>query len=187
MRYFIALEIPENSEEELESVQRQLKTIIPNIRLTDRNKLHLTIAFIGEQSANLQEDIAQVIGQATKNIPAFTITPAYIDGFPNLHGPHTFWVGVKGDIDKLVVITERVRDGLANLGLDSDERRYIPHIAIAKTSKGFYLQPSQEEKLQDFMVKNSFAPIQITSIKLFESIPEEGFHTHNTLAEVPLG
>lgn len=184
MRFFIALEIPEESRKELEVVQQQLQNIIPDIRITNNNKLHLTIAFIGEQPEDFKERLTAVIKEATYNVPPFKITPAYIDGFPSLHNSHTFWVGVKGDIDKLMVIRERIKDGLIRLGLDTDDRRYIPHIAIAKVSD-FHLQPDQEAQMQELMMDN-FSPIQISSIKLFESIPEEGFHRHNTLAEIPL-
>ncbi|KKR79828.1 MAG: 2'-5' RNA ligase [Candidatus Daviesbacteria bacterium GW2011_GWA1_41_61] len=185
MRYFMALEIPQNCQKQLEGVQRQLKEIIPQIRLTDSPKLHLTIAFIGEQPDYLKEDLRKIIVKAVGGIPPFTITPGYIDGFPHLHSAHVFWVGAKGDIDKLMIIRERIKDGLSHLGLDTDERRYVPHIAIAKINGNFQLSTEQEAKLQNMMLKE-FAPIQISSIKLFESVPEEGFHHHNTLAEVPL-
>lgn len=185
MRFFIALEIPDESKRELEEIQNQLKAIIPQVRLTDNKKLHLTIAFVGEQPQELKDDLVEVLKKSTKDIPPFEITPGFIDGFPHLHQPHTFWVGVKGDIDKLVIIRERVKDGLIALGLATDERRYVPHIAIAKIKNKFKLHPDQEAKLQEMMLEN-FLPIKISSIKLFESIPEEGFHKHNTLAEIPL-
>lgn len=185
MRFFIALEIPEESRKQLEMVQESLGKIIPTVKLTNNDKLHLTIAFIGEQPDKLQVDFTRVIQEAVQGILPFKITPAYIDGFPHLHQAHTFWVGVKGDIDKLMIIRERIKDGLENLGLDTDERRYTPHIAIAKINNNFSLQPDQEKKLQEIMIDN-FDPIRISSIKLFESIPEHGFHTHNTLAEIPL-
>lgn len=170
----------------MESVQDKLKQIIPDVRLTYSDKLHLTVAFIGEQSDELKEPITQVIKDATEGIPPFEITPAYIDAFPHLHYPKTFWVGVKGDIDKLMLISERVKDGLVKIGFDPEDRRYIPHIAIAKIHNNFILTEIQEKKLQEFMIANSFEPIRISSIKLFESIPSDGFHKHNTLAEIPL-
>lgn len=185
MRFFIALEIPEESKKELDSVQERLREIIPGIRTTDNNKLHLTIAFIGEQPEGIRDKLTRVIKNAALGIPSFQITPAYVDGFPHLHQAHIFWVGVKGDIDKLMILRERIKDGLADLGLDTDDRRYVPHIAVAKINGGFHIQPDQESKLQNMMEQN-FSPIKITSIKLFESIPEEGFHRHNTLAEIPL-
>lgn len=186
MRFFIALEIPDNCLQSLKTVQQDLQQIIPDIRLTQNEKLHLTIAFIGEQPEIMIDDLTRVIKNAVAGISPFPIIPAYVDAFPNLHHPHTFWVGVKGDIDKLMVIRERIKDGIAKLGLDTDDRRYIPHIAVGKVNSNYVLSEHQEALLQEMAVKEDFESINIISIKLFESIPEEGFHTHNTLAEIPL-
>lgn len=187
MRYFIALEIPEDCKKQLETVQTRLKELVPEVRLTKSEKLHLTIAFVGEESANLQCKLVEVMKKASLDIKPFSVTPAYLDAFPNLHEPHTFWIGVKGEIDKLMVLRERVKDGLIDLGIEVDERRYIPHIAIAKINHQFRLKPSVEAQLQKLMLSENFDLISISSLKLFESIPEEGFHRHNTLAEIPLG
>ncbi|MDD2822614.1 MAG: RNA 2',3'-cyclic phosphodiesterase [Candidatus Daviesbacteria bacterium] len=186
MRFFIALEIVESCLKSLTLVQKDLQEIIPNIKLTNNNKLHLTIAFIGEAEDSKISEFTTIIQNAVSGIPPFSIIPAYIDAFPELHHPHTFWVGVKGDIDKLFVLRERIKDGLTRLGFDTDERRYIPHIAVGKVSTPYILSAHQEELLQKMSINEDFESINIKSIKLFESIPEEGFHTHNTLAEIPL-
>lgn len=186
MRFFIALEIPEKSRENLKIVQQSLKNIIPEVRLTDNNELHLTIAFIGEQPDKFIDNFKRVIKAAVSGISPFKIIPAYIDGFPNIHHPYTLWAGIKGDIDKLFVIQERIKDGFVDLGLYMDERRYIPHIALGKVIGNYSLSINQEALLQEIAVKEDFGPIEITSIKLFESIPEADFHRQNTLAEIPL-
>lgn len=180
----MALEIPENSKKEIEMLQNKLKRLIPQARLTDSQKLHLTLSFIGEQPENLKEALTKVIENAALGVSSFEITPAYIDGFPSLHNPHTIWVGVKGDIEKLLLIRERVKDGLLVLNLVVDERRFIPHLAIAKI-KNLKMTPRLEVDLEKLMTI-PFDPIKISSIKLFESVPEHGFHKHNTLAEVKL-
>lgn len=184
MRFFIALEIPEESKIQLKAVQQKLHQLIPQTRLTDPDKLHLTLAFIGEHPDELQGQLTEIMRKAASGIPSFEITPAYLDGFPNIHHPHTLWAGVKGDIDKLLIIRERIKDGLTTLNLAIDDRRFTPHIAIGKLNN-FKIPPELEVELEKIMATH-FDPIQITSIKLFESIPEEGFHTHNTLAEVKL-
>lgn len=184
MRFFIALEIPEESKQELRVVQEQIKQIFPHIRLTDNNKLHLTIAFMGEHPDRLETDLIKIIQEAAWDIPPFKITPAYLDGFPSLHQAKTLWVGINGDIAKLIILRERIKDGMMELHLDVDERRYIPHIAVAKanhTKINNYLETELEK-----LMEKQFQPIKISSIKLFESILESGFHSHNTLAEVPL-
>lgn len=184
MRFFIALEIPEETRQELLQVQLKLKELIPNARLTDNGKLHLTIAFIGEQPESIKDQLTEVIKQASIGIAPFEVSPACLDGFPHMHTAHTLWIGVKGDTDKLYLLRHRIKDGLISLNLEVDERRFVPHIAIAKVNK-FKLADWQERKLQQTMFQD-FSPIKASSVKLFESIPQHGFHSHNTLAEIEL-
>ena len=184
MRYFIALEIPDISRNEIEKVQEKVKDLIPKVRLTEPEKLHLTLAFIGVQPDNMEGSLTKIIQRAVIGIPPFEIAPAYVDGFPNIHSPNTIWIGVKGDIDKLLLIRERIKDGLKEINLIVDERRFTPHIAVAKVAD-LHIDGRTENTLTSFMAKN-FAPIKISSIKLFESVPSEGFHSHNTLAEIIL-
>lgn len=185
MRLFIALEIPSKNLAQLKVIQDNLHTLIPQAKLTDLNKIHLTLAFIGEQSDQLKDQLADIIKNAAQNIPPFEVTPAYLDGFPTLHNPQVLWVGVKGDIDKVLLIRESVKDDLESLHLPADERRFVPHITIAKFNNHFQIDRNLEVSLEKMMAVY-FDPIQITSIKLFESVPNEGFHKHNTLAEIKL-
>lgn len=185
MRFFIALEIPEESKQELEDVQEKLKALIPQFRPSFPDKLHLTIAFVGEQQDDLKDRLVEVMTRASQEISGFSVTPAYIDGFPHLHCAKVLWIGVKGDIDKLFIIRHRIKDGLMDLHLSVDERRFVPHIALGKVSD-FSLSGYQEREFEKIEMQ-TFKPIQVTSIKLFESIANEGFHKHNTLAEIKLG
>lgn len=186
MRYFIALEIPSENILEFQSIQNKLHTLVPQARLTELDKIHLTIAFVGEQDDSLKDQLVQIIKDAVEGVQAFEVTPAYIDGFPSIHHPNILWIGVKDDIDKVLLIRERIKDGLARLYLPVDERRFVPHITIAKIPGDFIVDKELEESLQKLMHEEEYEPIKITSIKLFESIPDGSFHTHNTLAEIKL-
>lgn len=184
MRFFIALEIPEENKQKLKLIQQKIAEFVPEARVLDNNKLHLTLAFIGEQPGDLRMSLAKVIADAALGQKPFEVTPSYIDGFPHLHNARVIWVGVKGDIDKLMIIRHKIKDGLTTLRQDVDERRFVPHIALAK-GKNLKISKSQEDNLQKFM-QSQFAPIRVDSLKLFESIPNHGLHQHNTLAEIKL-
>ena len=185
MRFFIALEIPSKNRLQIQVVQESLQKFIPQARLTDLSKIHLTLAFVGEQDEQLKFRLTEIMTKSAEGVPPFEVTPAYIDGFPNLHQPQVLWVGVKGDIDKILLIRERIKDGLENLHLGADERRFIPHITIAKLNNNFRVSQNLEVSLEKIMAQ-AFDPIKISSIKLFESVPEGGLHSHNTLAEIKL-
>ncbi len=185
MRFFIALEIPSENLLQFQAIQSSLRTLIPQAKLTDVDKIHLTLAFVGEQNDNLKPALVEVIKKSAAGVPPFEVTPAYIDGFPNLHHPGVLWVGVKGDIDKILLIRESIKDGLEALNLPVDERRFTPHITIAKLANNFKINRGLEVDLEKMMAQ-SFDPIIISSIKLFESAPDGSFHKHNTLAEIKL-
>lgn len=187
MRFFIALEIPTENIAQFQTIQKSVHTLIPQARITTPEKIHLTLAFIGEQPDYLKDKLIRVLQDAAREIPSFEITPAYMDGFPTFHHPQILWVGVKDDVDKIFVIHERIQDGLKSLNLSTDERRFIPHITIAKLNgqPQFEIKRDLERNLEKIMALN-FEPIQVHSLKLFESIPEGGLHQHNTLAEIKL-
>lgn len=184
MRFFIALEIPPENLEELIVLQKQVKEILPDIQLTESDKMHLTIAFIGDQDDFLKDALIKLITEASIGVSAFEVSPGIIDGFPNIHHPSVLWIGVNGEIDNLLVLRERVKDGLKQLSLVADERRFTPHITLAK-ARGQQITPEQEQALQQLALEK-FKNIRVSSIKLFESIPSHGFHSHNTLAKVKL-
>ncbi len=185
MRFFIALEIPEHNKAEFKEIQQRIHHLIPQCRITDADKLHLTLAFLGDQNEQLKDQLIEIITHAVDGIAPFEVTPAYLDGFPNIHRPDLFWVGVKGDIDKVLIIRERIKDGLSDIELPVDERRFIPHITVAKIKADINIDRDLENKIQEFMF-HPFEPIQISAIKLIESVADNGNHTHNTLAEIRL-
>lgn len=184
MRFFIALEIPELSKSQIRSVQQGLKALIPQIRLADTSKIHLTIAFPGDQADSLQNKLTQVIQEAVLGIDPFEVTPSFLGAFPNLDHPYTFWIGVKGGVLRLHLLQKRIKQALEDLNLPIDKRPYTPHIAIAKIQN--YSLPKVMRVRVEELMQQPFNPIYITKVKLFESVPEGGFHTHNTLAEIEL-
>lgn len=185
MRFFIALEVPSENLAQFQSIQANLQAIIPQVRLTNVDKIHLTLAFIGEEPSELKHKLVVIMTDAASGILPFEVTPAYIDGFPNIHHAQVLWVGIKGDIDKIMLIRERIKDGLEALRLPVDKRRFVPHISIAKFNDLFSIDRNLESELEKIM-SVSFNPITISSIKLFKSTPIDGLHKHNMLAEIKL-
>lgn len=184
MRFFIALDIPEDSTAQIVDIQNKLRAILPNLSLTYPEKFHLTLAFVGEHPEELKNPLVDILNKSAQGIPPFSVTPCCLDGFPHFHSANILWLGVKGEIDKLIKIRHHIKDGLTQLGLDTDSRRFIPHIAIAKARD--LKITFEQEKLLEKIIPENLDPIRVDAIKLYESIPNEGLHQHNTLAEIKL-
>lgn len=207
MRFFIALEITNENKAQIRLIQQEVGKILPRAKLTNLNEFHLTLAFIGEQPDTLKEKLIETITRAASGVPPFSVVPSFIGGFPHLHRCNVIWVGVNGQIDKLMIIQEKIQTDLAYLHLPTNNRPFTPHITIAK-QQGLVVDHKLQDKLQNIM-RGPLHPIEVNSIKLFESIPDQpariatspdyatslragqsvaggGFHTHNTLAEIKL-
>lgn len=185
MRFFIALDLSRENSRQVQDIQTLLSTQIPQVKLTDSTNLHLTLAYVGEQPDQYKDKITEVIKNSCKGIPPFTVSPSFIDGFPDIHSAQVLWLGLKGEVGNLFVLRERIKDGLIDLRLVVDERRFSPHITIGKLSKTD-ISAEVEKRLQD-VVNFPFSPIHVNSIKLFQSIAQNGVHTHNILSETKLG
>jgi hypothetical protein len=62
---------------------------------------------------------------------------------------------------------------------------FYPTYYYCKFSEQTLIDQNLEVELEKIMTM-PFNPLLITSIKLFESVANEDFHSHNTLAEVKL-
>ena len=105
-----------------------------------------------------KNNLIQILQEAAKGILPFKVTPSYIDGFPHLHSANTLWIGINGEIDELYKLRHHIKDGLQSLNLPVDQRRFVPHIAIAKLGNDFELSESVEKRLEELMNK-PFSPI----------------------------
>ncbi len=66
MRFFIALEIPSGNLAQFQAIQHSLHTLIPQSKLTDVDKIHLTLAFLGEQNPAIKDKFVNL--QHEKNV-----------------------------------------------------------------------------------------------------------------------
>ena len=53
-----------------------MHTLIPQAKITDPAKVHLTLAFLGEQNPEIKDKLVEIIEQSAKDISLFEVTPA---------------------------------------------------------------------------------------------------------------
>jgi 2'-5' RNA ligase len=52
--------------------------------------------------------------------------------FPNVKNPRVLWLGVRGDIEKLERLQAKVADAMARLGFEPEDRKFSPHLTLAR-------------------------------------------------------
>ena len=133
IRAFIAIELPEAVKTGLQDIQTRLT--LPRysfVKCVAPEGIHLTLKFLGNIPAQKVADITSVMEQASQGVNPFKLQLTEVGAFPNMRRPRVVWVGIKGDVDKLIGWQQRLDDGLVLLGFTKEARPFTPHLTLAR-------------------------------------------------------
>ncbi|SDG98491.1 2'-5' RNA ligase [Aneurinibacillus thermoaerophilus] len=132
MRLFTAIQFNEETIQELLRLQRELKRNVKCRKWQTPHHMHLTLHFLGELSRQQSELVQQEMEAVATTSPAFSLRLAKIGAFPNLTWPRVLWAGVQEQTPGLYDLQKTLAARLAHLGLYKEEKRYRPHITLAR-------------------------------------------------------
>lgn len=130
MRLFIAIQLSDNTKKALVNLMHELKKQGVEGNYVPAQKLHMTLAFIGEYDdpAKIKEVISRV------PVPEFRLSLSDMGNFGNI-----LWAGVKGN-QKLKAYVKDLRSALDVEGIPYDRDKFVPHITLIRkyTAKRSY-------------------------------------------------
>lgn len=127
-RLFVAIRPPHGIRDLLLSVMGG----ISGARWQSDEQIHLTLRFIGEVDRHLAGDVHAALGGI--HHPAFEIAVNGIGTFDRRGQPETVWAGVT-PLEPLKALHKKVDQALARVGVEPDQRAYLPHITLARLKR----------------------------------------------------
>ena len=126
LRLFVGLELPEQVRSRLTAMMGGVQ----GARWQTDEQLHLTLRFIGEVSENQAEDIDSAL-QGIRFAPFdVAVQGAGVFGKEGKR-PRALWAGVD-PASPLVQLNQKIDTALVRTGIPPEERKYIPHITLAR-------------------------------------------------------
>lgn len=132
MRAFIAIELPPEIKQGIAKVQEELRKTGANAGWTRPEGIHLTLKFMGEVVESKTQEIMQTLAGATQGIGKMNLEVGGAGAFPNAKNPRVLWLGVTGDVEKLGSLQAAVEDVMTGLGFEREERKFSPHLTLAR-------------------------------------------------------
>ncbi len=126
MRLFAAILLPE-------SVRRELARLsggIPGARWSPEENYHLTLRFIGEVDSAFAEELAEALSHVDSE--GFELAIQSLGTFGGAR-PRLVWAGIAG-AERLTALRQRVESALVRAGLPPEERKFAPHVTLARTA-----------------------------------------------------
>ena len=142
MRLFVALIPPPAVLDEIASAFAPFRDGWPELRWTDRDTWHVTLAFYGEAgeptTARLLPRLERAVARHPRRELAFTGPGA----FPRARAARTLWTGIDGDLRRLAesCVAAGRREGL-DMGRTL---RFHPHLTVARTRAPHDVRPIVE-------------------------------------------
>ena len=125
-RLFVSIEVPDSVTTILSGLDPQLR----GVRWLQPHQMHLTLAFLGNVSADIQESFsAKLQAIAWKS---FFLPLVGLGSFPGKGWPKIIWIGVGSGHPHLFQLHKRVQEAMLAVGLEPDLRGFHPHVTLAR-------------------------------------------------------
>ncbi len=190
MRIFFGATLPEETKMEIQEIQEEIHSSIPDIRIESADKLHITLQFIGDfapaKIASLSSSVGEEMEKSSYKSPVTEING--MNYFPNEKIRRGIWIDCRDD-GTLAAIAESIKSVTGQFGVAAETRAFKPHITIARL-RGGKDERSQKNYLDLQKLwgngKLSVERFFPKSVALFESILKSSGSEYKILSDIPL-
>jgi 2'-5' RNA ligase len=166
MRTFIAIELDTTVKDKLSAIQKELNNTGADIRLVEKNNIHITLRFLGEINENKLSIIKEILDNTAAEETAFEISINSVGAFANLASIRVVWVGIEKCKERLIAIADKLNALLERNNFGKPDKEFLPHITIARTRSSL-----NKFRLQECIARNTVLDLKqtIRGIVLFKS------------------
>lgn len=179
-RLFITLDIPSETLNEV-IANRDLLYNDKHPRWEGRDKLHITLKFLGDTNIDLIPKIEDVLYSVSEEFNPIPLTFNKFGIFYRNHNPKILWLGTK-ESDELNKLANRIDEVCSELNFEKETRSFHPHLTLLRIKGTENIK--QLEKMKQFEIK----PIIFTSktISLMRSELKPNGSVYNTIKSFEL-
>ncbi|MFZ5470044.1 MAG: RNA 2',3'-cyclic phosphodiesterase [Myxococcota bacterium] len=132
MRLFVALELSSPVRAALERAVDVAHRRAPKARWADPQKLHLTLAFLGETEEEKVPALKEALTRAASRHRRLSLVARGGGGFGASRHPRVLWIGVEGELPALTALQADLIRELVPLGFTPEKRPFRPHLTLAR-------------------------------------------------------
>lgn len=136
MRLFIAALLPDEIRLRVGEYIDGLKPSIDGVKWEERDKLHVTLKFLGEAGDPAAAKVSDTLENLCLKYSPFHMNITRFGGFPNLEKPRVIFVGLSPN-EGLSSLKSDIESELEALGFKIENRRFIPHITVGRVKNKF--------------------------------------------------
>lgn len=131
MRLFAAINLDDRARQAVHEAAAPLRKAIPDLGWVPAERLHLTVKFLGERTAQDVPPLAAALDAVAVAHTTFVLPLRGAGAFPNFRKPRVVWAGVEPE-PRLELLQHDVESRCATLGYELEGRPFRPHLTLAR-------------------------------------------------------
>jgi 2'-5' RNA ligase len=133
MRIFIGIDLDPEIRGRISRFLEGVQGFAADARWVRSESLHITLKFIGEQTPERVEAIAERLRRVKGG--EFEIRSGGYGFFPTAKAPRVFWIGIHAG-PQLAELAGSIDVATAELGIPREDRPFSPHLTLARAGAG---------------------------------------------------
>lgn len=184
IRCFIAINLPDRIRSSIDSLITELRKTGADVSWVPAERIHLTLKFLGNTDNAMIPEITERLSKKLSHYSAFYIKIVGVGSFPSEKRPRVLWVGIENSA-VLNSIWKDMDAELAELGFQSEDRPFSPHLTIGRVRS----QRGTAGMLNSFAERRGtdFGAFEVRSIQVMRSELKPAGAEHTSIAEIPIG
>lgn len=217
LRLFVAVELPGDSKRALEDAIAALRRAGADegLRWVRPDGIHLTLKFLGGTPPGRVPAISEALREHLSDATPFHLQPAGFDAFHGgkkaatfrtwresyAHNIRVIFVGLRGEVDALSELAERVESAMSPLGFPREQRPFFGHLTLARVREDSTRE--QRERVSAAMdrfphasdvhtarqpeIAVDFPVLRVDRVALMQSMLQPGGAVYRPVETFPLG
>jgi 2'-5' RNA ligase len=189
VRCFVAIELPEEIKAALSRIQAELKSGSQSpVKWVDPYSIHLTLKFLGNVNQGMTSQIAEAISEGAGGASPFHLGIKGLGVFPNPRRVQVIWVGIGGEVEKIIQLQKGIEAALERLGFAPEGRAFTPHLTLGRVRE--HASPDERQRLGELIASTKSEAeytFNVNSVSLMRSqLTREGA-IYSQLSSAKLG
>ena len=131
-RIFLAIDIDDGVRGRVRAAQEDLKSCGGKIRWVAPKNMHVTLCFLGNMADDLLAEVCKAAQRVASQHQPFDFDVRGVVCVPPAGRLRMLWIGVDDGKGEMTRLQADLADALGELGLPKEERRFRPHLTLAR-------------------------------------------------------